>query len=113
MQTVEANGVRLNPKLFITVFRAVTKLSPPRFLTLRLHPDRYKELYALADIPESIQLGPVLGPLGKQILRVNCVRPPLGVSDGITIQQDQGIPLDRLDIRIHGIPEFLVVNLAT
>ena len=113
MQTVEANGVRLNPKLFITVFRAVTKLSPPRFLTLRLHPDRYKELYALADIPESIQLGPVLGPLGKQILRVNCVRPSLGVSDGITIQQDQGIPLDRLEFCIHGIPEFLVVNLAT
>ncbi len=113
MQTVEANGVRLNPKLFITVFRTVTKLSPPRFLTLRLHPDRYKELYALADIPESIQLGPVLGPLGKQILRVNCVRSPLGVSDGITVLQDKQALPDKLIFEIHGIPEFIVSGLAT
>ncbi len=113
MQTVDASGVRLSPKLFIQVFRDVTKLSPARFLTLRLHPDRYGELYALADIPESIQLGTVLGPLGKRVFRVNCVRPPMGVSDGIAVTQDEKAPPDALIFEIHGIPEYVVRNLAT
>jgi hypothetical protein len=113
MQTVDAAGARLNPKLFIATFRAVTKLAPARFLTLSIHPDRYKELYGLADIPESIQVGPVLGPMGRQIMKVNCIKPPLGVSDGITIVQDKTAPLDQLVFSIHGIPEYSLVNLAT
>lgn len=113
MQTVEANGVRLNPKLFIAVFRAVTKLSPPRFLTLRLHPDRYKELYVLADVPESIQVGPTLGPMGKQVWKVNCIKPPMGITDGITVVQDKQAHPDKLIFEIHGIPEFIVSGLAT
>lgn len=112
MQTVDTNGARLNPVLFIKIFRDVVKLSPARFLTLRLHPDRYKELYALADIPESIQLGPVLGPMGRQITKVNCIRPPLGTSDGITIVQDNTALPDKLIFEIHGVPEYVVANLA-
>jgi len=113
MQTVDVNGARLDPKLFIKVFRDVCKLSPPRFLSLRLHPDRYKELYDLADVPESIQVGFTPGMLGRMILKVNCVKPPLGVSDGIIIIQDKQTQPDRLEFMIHGIAEYLVVNLAT
>jgi hypothetical protein len=113
MQTVDMAGERLNPKLFIKVFRDVIKISPARFLTLRIHPDRYKELYALADVPESIQLGFVPGMLGKMILKVNCVKPPLGTSDGITISQDKDTSPDQLVFLVHGIPEYIVVHLAT
>ena len=113
MQTVDMAGVRLDSKLFIKVFRNVVKLSPPRFLSLRLHPDRYKELYILADIPESIQVGFVPGMLGKMVLKVNCIKPPMGVSDGITIIQDKQTQPDRLEFMVHGISEYVVVNLAT
>jgi hypothetical protein len=113
MQTVDLAGERLNPKLFIRIFRDVLKLSPARFLTLHLHQDRYKELYALADIPESIQIGPVLGPMGRQQMRVNCIKPPLGVSDGILVIVDSKTDPDKLEFSIHGIPEYRVVHLAT
>jgi hypothetical protein len=112
MQTVDMAGARLDSKLFIKVFRDVVKLSPPRFLALRIHPDTYKELYILADVPESIQVGFTPGMLGRMILKVNCIKPPLGVSDGIIIIQDVEVPTDRMIFEIHGIPEYIVTNLA-
>jgi hypothetical protein len=109
---VDACGSRLTPKLFIQVFRDVTKLSPARFLTLRLHLDRYKELHDLADIPESIQVGQVPGMLGRMITKINCIKPPIGVSDGIQILIDCKADPSTMTFEIHGIPEMVVKNLA-
>jgi hypothetical protein len=113
MQTVDVSGQQLTHKLFIQVFRDVVKLSPARFLTLRIHPDQHRLLYGLADIPEMIMIGPVPAMLGKMVMKVNCVKPPQSIGDGITIILDQQTQPDRLVFCIHGIPEYLVVNLAT
>jgi hypothetical protein len=112
MQTVDANGVQLNPKLFIRIFRDVVKLAPARFIILRLHLARYNDLYNLADIPESIQVGSVPGMLGRMVTKVNCIKPPMGVSDGIAIIIDSRMDPDKLEFSIHGIPEYIVKNLA-
>jgi len=112
MQTLYANGARLSAKLFIEYFAAAGKLSPPRFLTLRLHPDKYKELFILADIPMSIQMGPTLGPLGRSEMRVTCIKPPMGVANGIAIAQDNTVDPTQLIFEIHGIAELVVENLA-
>jgi hypothetical protein len=111
MQTLKMGGVKLTPKLFIELYAEAKKLAPPRFMTLRLHPDKYNELYILADVPESIQLGPTLGPLGKRIMRVCCVRGPIGVSDGIAINQDPKCDKDKLFFEIHGLPELVIEEL--
>src|SRR6266478_2343536 len=103
MQTIDAEGAGLNPILFIGLYREARKLAPARFMTLRMHPDRYAELYKIADVPESIQLGVTPGPLGKMIMRVCCVKPPLGVSDGIAIEQVPEMETNRLEFCIHGI----------
>jgi hypothetical protein len=112
MQTLYANGARLTAKLFIDYYAAAGKLSPPRFLTLRLHPDKYKELYVLADIPMSIQMGYTLGPMGRQEMRVTCIKPPLGVANGVAIVQDDTVDPTQLIFQIHGIAELVVENLA-
>ncbi|MBU6231671.1 hypothetical protein KGP36_03300 [Patescibacteria group bacterium] len=113
MFTVNAAGAKLTPTLFIDLYHRAKKLAPPRFLTLRIHPDRYKELYALAEIPESIQIGPTPGPLGRQIVRVACIKPPLGVADGIAIQLDDKADPSKMVFEIHGIAEMIVDNLLT
>lgn len=112
MQTINANGSKLTPKLFIELYREAKKLAPPRYLTMRLHPETYKDILILADIPESIQLGPTPGPLGKQIMRVACIRPPLGVSDGIAIQQDSEMSRGCIGFYIHGNLELQVEGLS-
>jgi hypothetical protein len=112
MQTIDMAGAQLTPKGFITIFRTVVKVSPPRFLTLRLHPDRYDDIYLMADVPESIQVGNVLGPMGKQILKINCVKPPLGVSDGITIVKDPKADPTKLVFELYGISEITVQNIG-
>lgn len=112
MQVIDAGGAELSPILFITTFRAARKLSPPRFLTLRLHPNKYKELYILADIPESIQVGQVMGPMGRPEMRVTSIKPPVGVADGILIVQDEKADPTKLVFEIHGIPELILENLA-
>jgi hypothetical protein len=106
------SGEKFTPCLFIKLYGEARKLSPPRFLTLRIHPDRYKELYGFADIPESIQLGPTLGPLGSRIMRVACIKPPLGVSDGIAVVQDSKMSMDKLIFEIHGQPELVIEELG-
>jgi len=111
MQTIDATGSRLTANLFISTYRMVRKLAPPRFLTLKVHPDVYKVIYSLADIPESIQLGETPGPLGKTIMRVNCVKPPMGVSDGVAIVQDEKADPTQLVFQIHGITELVLQNL--
>lgn len=112
MQTVDCKGAKLSPKLFITIYTQAKKLAPPRFLTLKLHPDVYQSLFELADVPESIQLGIVPGPMGKQITKINCIKPPLGVSDGCTVVQDSTITADRLVFSIHGIDEISFENIT-
>jgi hypothetical protein len=112
MQILKMAGEKFTANLFIKLYGEARKLSPPRFMTLRLHPDRYKELYVMADIPESIQLGPTLGPLGRSVIRVACIRPPLGVSDGIVIKEDPTCDMDKLYFDIHGQPELVIEELG-
>lgn len=112
MQTITANGSALTPELFIRLYHEAKKLAPPRYLTLRLNKDRYDELYAHAEVPESIQIGNTPGPLGTSIIRVCCIRPPLGVADGIAIKIDSKTPPDQMIFEIHGQPELVVENLA-
>lgn len=104
-------GAVLTAKMLIDSYHKAKDTAPPRFLTLRLHPDKYKEVYALADIPESIQLGPTLGPLGRQIIRLACIKPPMGVGDGVAIVQDEEADPTKLVFEIHGITEIVFENL--
>lgn len=112
MQTLDMAGAVFNAHTFIKVYKEAKKLAPPRFLTLHMNPDMYRDLYALAEIPESIQLGPTPGPLGTIIMRVACIKPLLGVSDGISVVQDDKINVGRMIFTIHGIPELEVVNFS-
>jgi hypothetical protein len=112
MQTIKLAGAKFTPQLFINLYAEARKLSPPRFMTLRIHPDRYKELYTFADIPEAIQLGPVLGPLGRNVMRVCCVRTPSNLGDGITIKEDPDCDMDKLFFDIHGQPELVIEELG-
>jgi hypothetical protein len=112
MQVVDAQGARLDAKLFIASYLAIIKLAPARFLTLRLHPDVYKAIFALADIPMSIQVGNVPGPIGRQVLKVACIKPPMGVNDGITIVQDPKADPTKLEFLLHGVLAAVVENIA-
>lgn len=102
---------RLHPTLFIGIYKEAKTLAPPRFLTLRLHPDRYAEIYKMAEVPESIQMGNTPGPLGKQIMRVACIKPPMGVGDGMAVIQDPNCGPDTLTFEIHGVPELIIEGL--
>ena len=112
MQTINATGSQLTPELFINTFREAKKLSPARFMTLRIHPTRYHTLYAIASVPESIQIGTVMGPLGKPVVRVNSIKPPIGVNDGVAVIVDPKADPTKLVWEIHGIPELVLENLA-
>ena len=67
----------------------------------------------MAVIPESIQIGDTLGPVGRPIKRVNCIKPPIGVGDGIAVVQDAATDPTKLVFEIHGIAEFVVENIAS
>lgn len=110
--TIDAQGKPLTAALFIEVYHAARNLAPPRFLTLRLNPARLEDLNGIASIPEVVHVGPTPGPLGKKILRVQCVRAPEGVSDGIAIETDEKMDATKLSFEIHGIEEMAVVNLG-
>lgn len=112
MQTVDAKGQRLGPLQFIEWYHAARTLAPARFLTLRIHPDRFGDLFTLADIPESIQLGQTPGRPGQvPVWRVICVKPPMSVSDGIAIRKDEAMDPTKLEFQIHGVIELVVVNI--
>ena len=108
----DAQGRHLTAMLFIEAFHEAQKLAPARFLTLRLTPDRYRELCECAEAPEVIQLGVTPGPLGKQVMRVACVKPPAGFEHGIAIEQDAKADPSKLVFEIHRIPEYELTNLA-
>jgi hypothetical protein len=112
MQSIDAKGQRLGPLQFIEWYKVARTLAPPRFLTLRMHPDRFKELYNLADIPESIQMGMVPGQKpGSTIWRVACIKPPSSVYDGIAIKPDAQMDPTKLEFQIHGVIEMIVENI--
>lgn len=112
MLVIDAGGESLNSLLFISVYHKARELAPPRFLTLRLHPDRYDDLCRLSVIPESIQMGPTPGPVGRIVYRVACIKPPMGVTEGIAIAQDPKIDPAKLIFEIHGISEMIVENIG-
>ena len=112
MQTINCGGASFSPQLFIKLYAEARKLSPPRFMTLRIHPDRLKELDAFASLPETIQLGPTLGPLGRSVLRVCCIRNPSSLGDGITVSSDPTCEPDRLYFDIHGNPELVAEGIG-
>lgn len=112
MRTIDANGQQLTAPLFIWVFNEARQIAPPRFITLLLHPDRLRELEDASRAPEVIQLGDTPGPLGRKIRRVNCVKPPIGIGDGVAIQQDDKADPTKLQFLVHGIAELELKNLA-
>lgn len=112
MQTLNAAGRMLDAALFIEIWDTAAQLAPPRFLTMRLHSDRYKELYELASIPKSIQIGDLLGSLGRRVTRVACVAPPNAVPTGITLKSDDALPLDQIVFDIHGNTALVVENIG-
>lgn len=112
MQTIDAQGQRLDTMLFIRIYGVARKTAPARFLTLIMHPDRYKELESIAAPSESVQVGVMAGPMGRKITKVISIKPPMGVSDGVTITQDSNADPSRLVFNLHGIPEIVVENLA-
>lgn len=112
MQVLKMEGKKLTPLLFIEMYGKAREIAPPRFVTLRMHPDRYKELYAIADIPEIIQLGPVLGPLGRTSMRVRCYRSSVGVVDGMSIKEDPTCDPGTMFFEVHGQVELQVEGLA-
>lgn len=111
MRTLDASGAKLNALLFIEAFETAKKLAPARFLTMRLHPDRWGDINRYAVIPQSIQVGDTPGPLGLHVTRINCIKPPLGVSDGIVVKVDDKADPDKLYFSIHGVLEFVVLNI--
>jgi hypothetical protein len=112
MEVVKLGGEKFSNRVFIQLYARARKLSPPRFMSLRLHPDRYKDLYGFADLPEIIQLGSTLGPLGRRIDRVCCIRYPSGLGDGMAIKQDPTCDPDKLYFEVHGQPELVVEELG-
>lgn len=112
MQIIEKNGEALTPTLFIEIFHEAKKIAPPRFLSLRLNKVKYDEIQRFAEVPESIQMGQVLGNLGKKVTRISCIKPPMGVSDGILMVIDPEVEPDMLVFEIHGIPEYVIRGLS-
>lgn len=112
MQVYNTSGAKFNAILFIQLYGMARKLAPPRFMTLRLHSDRYADIVRLAAPPESIQLGDTPGPLGRQITRVACIKPPMGVADGIAIVIDDKFDPMKLQFEIHGEPELIVTGFS-
>src|SRR5208282_1550518 len=104
--TIDANGQSLTAAFFIGLYHTARNLAPARFLTLRLHSTRLAELEAAAAVPEVVHLGLTPGPLGKKVLRVQCVPAPEGVSDGIAVVSDDKMEPTKLSIEIHGIEEI-------
>jgi len=101
----------LTQSVFVEIYDAARKLSPARFLTLKMHPKKYLELFDMA-LPASVQMGDTTGPLGKRIVRVVCVKLPQNVEQGVAIEQDAKMDQSKLIFEIHGIPELVVENLA-
>lgn len=82
-------------------YKEATKLAPPRFMTLRLHPTRLKEVEDLSSVI-SLQLGIVIGNLGKRTTKLACVSAPNGISQGITVKPDPEVGMSKLLFEIHG-----------
>lgn len=112
MIVIDAKGGKLDELLFISAYRSAVKQAPARFMTMRVHPDMYKHLLDIADVPESIQMGTTPGPMGKRVNRIACVKPANGINDGVAITQDPEYDRDKLEFQIHGIAEIIVVNIG-
>ena len=113
METIDANGARLTVPLFIRAFKAAKKLSPARFLSLRVHPDAWERFSAEHEgLTEIVQIGSFTGHLGKRITRVACVPAPNGLGDGVQVNEDKEADPTRLEFQIHGATELEVVHLA-
>jgi hypothetical protein len=97
---------KLGATELIQAYRAAAKMSPPRYLSLRLHPDRYNEIKELAEVPESIQIGTIAGNLGKKITKLACVPVPNGTPHGMTIKQDAKVKMNELIFEIHGVAAY-------
>lgn len=112
MQNLDMCGESLTATNFCRIWEAARKVAPPRFMTAKMHPTIYEKIEGHACVPLSIQLGPTHGPLGKQIWRVNCVRPMMSVSDGIAIVKDITVDPHKIIFQVHGIDELIVENIG-
>jgi hypothetical protein len=103
-------GASLDAMAIIDLYNKARKLAPPRFLTIRVHPDTWKHVESESEPTHVIQYGDTPGPLGKKILRLACVKPPSGIADGISIVMDPKVDVGEIILEIHGIPEQVYRN---
>lgn len=112
MRTTSFNGATFSPHLFIHAFDEAAKVAPARFLTLRVHPARYKELEDYASLPKAIQMGVDFGPLGSSVMRVLCVNYRTDVVGGVKIMADSTVHPSTLIFDLYGNPELVIEDIG-
>lgn len=113
MQTLDCKGSPLRLGLFIRAYQEALRLSPGRFLTLRIHPDTWHTIVADAEeITHVVHSTEILGPLGRRLIKVACVPAPKAIGEGVTVAQDKEIDRRTMVFEIHGAPELEVINIG-
>lgn len=107
MDIIDAQGATLDAMEIISLYAKARKLAPPRFLTMKVHPETWKHIQDQAIPTHVIQYGDTPGPVGTKIRRMACVMPPNGISDGIAVKEDPLLKTGEIVIEIHGIPEII------
>lgn len=110
MDILDKGGVYLSPMEIISLYQAARKLAPPRFLTMKVHPDTWKHIEGEAVPTHVIQYGDTPGPVGTKIRRMACVMPPSGIADGIAVKEDSTLKPGEIVIEIHGVAEQVYRN---
>lgn len=103
-------GAKLDAMEIISLYGKARKLAPPRFLTMRLHPDTWRHIESQAVPTHVIQYGDTPGPVGTRIRRMACVQAPNGVNDGIAVKEDNTLAPGEIVVEIHGIAEIVFRN---
>jgi hypothetical protein len=110
MDIIDRGGLYLSPMEIIKLYQEARKLAPPRFLTMKLHPDTWSHIDGESTPTHVIQHGDTPGPVGTRIRRLACVMPPSGIADGIAVKEDSTLAQGEIVIEIHGVPEKVYKN---
>jgi hypothetical protein len=110
MDILDMQGAKLDAMEIISLYSKARKLAPPRFLTMRLHPDTWKWIDVQSTPTHVIQYGDTPGPVGSRIRRLACVMPPSGIADGIAVKEDSTLAPGEIVIEIHGVAEQVYKN---
>lgn len=79
---------------------------------MRINPRTFALLNELhKDVTEIVQVGSMVGHLGKRVTRIACVAAPNALGDGVLVNEDIGCETTRIEFQIHGATEFELVGL--